>query len=164
MIFCSVFLFFRNIWEWMNQHTVNVYSEHARKSTHKWHQFYSNERWQNKGFIVNDELYLVEVMIFFRFEQMKRFPLFFTGSGQQVIKHVIVSARQSKIYSQQSSCYWVYTSSRRGTKWEPAVFKAKVQQSTMTTEQVLYQFNIIWSTNIKYIVWCDVPLIVLLVN
>ena len=33
---------------------------------------------------------LVEVVVFLRFEQVEGFPLLFTGSGQQVVEHMVV--------------------------------------------------------------------------
>lgn len=36
--------------------------------------------------------HLAEVMVFFRLLEVKGFPLFFTRSCQQVVKHVVVSA------------------------------------------------------------------------
>ena len=35
---------------------------------------------------------LVEVVVFLRFEQMEGLPLLFTGSGQQVVEHMVVPA------------------------------------------------------------------------
>lgn len=35
--------------------------------------------------------HLAEVMVFFRLLEVKGFPLFFTRSCQQVVKHVVVS-------------------------------------------------------------------------
>lgn len=40
-------------------------------------------------------MYLVEVVVFLRFEEVEGLPLLFTGSGQQVIEDMIVPTKQS---------------------------------------------------------------------
>lgn len=116
---------------------------------------YSHKRRQNKDFCVSDELYLIEVMIFFGFEQMKRFPLVFTGSGQQVIKHVIVSVCDRIKSIRHSSPAIEFTQARVVTqRW-------KMKQNNWNMSYVLM---VVQTLHEKEKHWCDVPLIVLLVN
>lgn len=40
-------------------------------------------------------MYLVEVVVFLRFEEVEGVPLLFTGSSQQVIEDMVVPTKQS---------------------------------------------------------------------
>lgn len=40
-------------------------------------------------------MYLVEVVVFLRFEEVEGLPLLFTGSSQQVIEDMVVPTKQS---------------------------------------------------------------------
>lgn len=42
-------------------------------------------------------MYLVEVVVFLRFEKVEGLPLLFTGSSQQVIEDMVVPTKQSSI-------------------------------------------------------------------
>lgn len=52
--------------------------------------------------------HLTEVMVFFRLLEVKGFPLFFTRSCQQVVKHVVVSGETNVQVTQRLTALSFY--------------------------------------------------------
>lgn len=48
--------------------------------------------------------HLVKVVVFLRFEQVEGLPLLFTGTGQQVVEHMVVPVKHTKHRVRGSDC------------------------------------------------------------
>lgn len=48
--------------------------------------------------------HLVKVVVFLRFEQVEGLPLLFTGTGQQVVEHMVVPVKHTRHRVRGSDC------------------------------------------------------------
>lgn len=74
--------------------------------------------------------HLAEVMVFFRLLEVKGFPLFFTRSCQQVVKHVVVSGETNVQVTQKFTKFSFYCLFK---KMKRAQTKENVTEGQQTT-------------------------------